>query len=205
MTSNQTAIVTALIGSGLVSSITAAIITGWMTRTTTQDVEKLKARLNEEQERLSIFLNTGSYVTRAHYDLELEAVKAIWSLLDNLLITATQFGVVGSLSVGDANAADQSWRLKAVQTNVSEFSNAHNAAVIEIGKLAPFYPASIRVQMQIAMHQSTKVLARLSSMVEFGRPIWYEDMMELTNEFRRQMGILEDLIRKHFQSLRIKD
>jgi hypothetical protein len=189
MTSQLATVLGALLGSGLLS----AIVTNWMTRRTNKSVEQLKARLER-----------GLYVTKAHYDLELESFRSLWTAVSRIQLKARAFIAPDKFRIKTPEGEDLDWYVRAFPGVTKDFLDEHNALVRAVTETAPFYPANIKKAAEAILDIDLQCIRRLSNIdgTEMSDQ-WFEDFRTISGALDRQAHEVEQLIRARLESLRI--
>lgn len=190
MTATTETVLTALIGSGTLSGV----ITWALNRRTNERLETLKANLVQ-----------GHSITKAQYDLELEAFRDVWSALHRVGTAARSIGGPIQLKILTPEGEYEGWRRGALAEATSDFRDAHNNAVRAINQHAPFYPVEIRQKALATFSTDIHLLNCLGTIDETHMtPTWFQPILEHTALLNSQVDLVEKLIRARLEMLRVR-
>ena len=190
MPSDMVTFAVAVLSSGAVS----AIISGTLTHRTSKSVEHLRANLER-----------GLYVTKAHYDLELESFKKLWEAMNDLRLKVRAFLGPDRFEItGPGGERLDNWAATAYPRVIEDFFKAHDSVVRTVTGQSPFYPTAIRQAAEQTFDIDMALVKRISTLdIEPMSEPWLVEVRELSAAIDRQVAEIEQLIRTRLETLRI--
>lgn len=189
MPSNLVTFAATLLGSGALSSA----ISGYISHRTSKSVERLKTTLDR-----------GLYVTKAHYDLELESFKRLWAAVSDLGLKVRGFLGPDKFRITTPEGSQANWVATAYPGLIKDFFAAHDTVVRAVTETSPFYTADIRIAAEQAFNLDIVIISRISTFdLEPMSEPWLAEMRDLSDEMDAQVQKVENLIRARLESLRI--
>jgi hypothetical protein len=193
MTPNELALTT-LAASGISSGLIAGALTTWMTRKTNKDVEQLKSALEK-----------GSYVTKSHYDLELESFKEIWNAVSELRLRVRAFVARDEFGMKAPSETDVDDIIETLMQIIQDFFSAHDNALRITMKSAPFYPESIRKAVEELFESDLRIIKDLKDEHDKSpfTPAWIEKFRHFSKTVDDQVYRVETMIRSRLEDIRV--
>lgn len=189
MQSSIGTIAVSILGSGAISALIGGI---------------LLSQSNKRIERLKASLERGLYVTKAHYDLELESFRHIWAALNDLRLKVRAFLARDKFKINTPDGETGDWYARAYPTVIKDFFAAHDTVVRAITENSPFYPAEIRKPAERTLEIDLAIIGRISNIdgTEMSEP-WFAQFRELSVAIDKKVDEIEGLIRERLNALRI--
>jgi hypothetical protein len=186
---NMVTTAAAVLSSGALS----AAISGFISHRTSKSVEHLKTTLER-----------GLYVTKAHYDLELESFKRLWAAVSDLRLKVRGFLGPDKFRITTPMGSDANWAANAFPGLMKDFFAAHDTVVRAVTETSPFYPAAIRIAAERTFNLDLQIIKRIATLdIEPMSEPWLVEMRELSGQMDRHVHQVEELIRARLESLRI--
>jgi hypothetical protein len=186
---NMVTVAIAVLSSGALS----AAISGFISYRTSKSVERLKMALER-----------GLYVTKAHYDLELESFKQIWAAFSSLSLKARAFIAPDKFKINTPDGEIGDWYSKAYPRVAKDFFDAHDTALRIVTEYSPFYPSGIRQIAEQIFVIDLQIVSHVSKLdgSELSEP-WFEKFRQLSGAIDKRVREIEELIRERLDTLRI--
>jgi len=115
----------------------------------TKEIEELKARFAQELEHYRAQLDRSTFVTRAHFEVELESYKQVFEGLGEIRLAIQRTRPL--MEVVTAPQPSQQERLASLVERLNDLANAQNKTVLVIEKLSPFYPRDIYLKLEACL------------------------------------------------------
>jgi len=115
----------------------------------TKEIEKLKAGFAQELEHYRAQLDRSTFVTRAHFEVELESYKQVFEGLGEIRLAIQRTRPL--MEVVTAPQPSQQERLASLVERLNDLANAQNKTVLVIEKLSPFYPRDIYLKLEACL------------------------------------------------------
>jgi len=189
MTSQVSTFFAALLGSGLLS----AIVTSWMNRKASKSIEQLKSNLDR-----------GLYVTKAHYDLELESFRSLWTALSRIQLKARAFIAPDKFRIKTPEGESLDWFMRAFPRVTKDFLDAHDVLLRAVTETAPFYPSEIKRAADKITAIDMEFVRRVSNIdgTEMSDE-WFDEFRAMSGRLDNEANGVEQLIRERLELLRI--
>ena len=181
-----------------------------------QELEALKQKYSRELEMLRTSneqisrsvqaeLDKNVYVTKAHFDVELAALKLVWQTVNSLRLALNSLGPMRSLMPAEETSEEKSKRLnQELLKNMEICSHAFNAALSAVEDQQPFYPRAINDCANSALQIAQSELEKIRINTQRFAVSWYVEGNKSASAYGAEMGKLESSIRNHMEKLSIR-
>jgi len=166
-----------------------------------KQLEAYKAQLEQSKLLLQADLNKTILVTKAHFETEFEALKAVFAKLAEVKLQMA--GLRPQMRVGPA-AESPAVRLERLTEQINAFQKAYNA-LLEISEhVSAFYPPNIYEQLGACLRKANAEIVdlRISGQETFSHD-WYGRGRSNFEEFLTSFSEVSALIRDRISNLAI--
>jgi hypothetical protein len=111
-----------------------------------REIEKLRAGFAQELEHYRAQLDRSTFVTRAHFEVELDAYKKVFEGLGEIRLAIQRTRPLMEVMTGPQ--PNQEERVANLVERLNDLANAQNKTVLVIERLSPFYPRDIYLKLE---------------------------------------------------------
>lgn len=145
------------------------------------------------------------YITKAHFDVELDSLKILWRRMKSLHLALNTLRPIFSLMPAGESPEEKRQRLeRELSKNMDSFEAAYNAALAAVEDQLPFYPEAIHESATSAL----KVAALGINMIQINSQrfstTWYIDGSKNQQAYSSHLSRIEQGIREHMERLSIR-
>ena len=170
-----------------------------------REIEMLRASNDHISKSVQAELDKNIYVTKAHFDVELAALKLLWQHLKLLELALNPLRPIFALMPAGESPEEKRKRLDLeLSKNMDTFSDAYNAALSAVENQRPFYPGPIWESANAALQVAHLELSMIQINTQRFEGPWYLDGRKNQLEFASHMGNLEQGIRNRIEKLSIR-
>ena len=190
--------------STLLSSLCSLGIVKW-TANATRDrwMAGVKAEYDEKLEKLKNDLDRGSYVSKAQWDLELNAYKDLWEAVGKLRNDCRSL-IISRVILASRFDQEPEYLRMTFSAAIEAFHNAHNATILATDRHAPFYPQSIRNAIQEVTAEDMNLIKFYTSDGGWFTDAWFEILTSHVNRVSDLVAEAEAAIRARLNSVRVQ-
>jgi hypothetical protein len=166
-----------------------------------RELEELKAEFARELERYRTQLDRSVFVTRAHFETELDAYKQVFEGLAEVRLAISGTRPMMGVAHGDETRAA---KIKSLAERLSVLVEAHNKTVRVFENLSPFYPQDIYLKIdQCLIAARGEILDIQTGGDETFTFKWFEEGQKRLDAFFPTYNAVTEGIRARIASLAI--
>jgi hypothetical protein len=162
-----------------------------------KELEKYRDALEQRRGKIEADLGQRTYVSKAQFDTEFNAIKEIFAALGKLRLS---FNALRPFV--DWIPPDEDARLKVVSARLSHFVPLLNAFVTAVESAFPFVPDNIYKQLQICMTAGLTEMKHIEHAgAEALSPNGYSDGLKQSERFTTAYFTAAELVRERLKQL----
>jgi hypothetical protein len=194
-----------LVGGGttawlVVKGLSGHLTDRWMARYKSdldKEFESYRDTLEQRRKQIEAELGHRTYVSKAQFDTEFNAVKDIFAALGKVRLSFN-----GLRPFVDWTPQDEQEKLRLISLRLSHFIERFSALVDTVESVYPFVPEEIYAQLEICMRAGHTEIRHIEEAgVEALSPSGYADGAKQHQEFTTAYFTAAKLIRDHFKQL----
>lgn len=197
----QTILVPGSVSAALVLAL-LWLLRGWIKTRLTHEydvkLERVKASLEDELERLRTLLQQSLHVTKAQFDMEFESCKSLWANMSKLVdLTARLINSHVDYGISGNQSDFEKWAEEAD----AAFFASHKVAI----EVAPFMPANIKEVASTLNGSCKHEIDYYFDLIKPGRPNLAEfDTKEVHKAMKEAKAALVQDYRKLEETIRVR-